>query len=143
MHSQCSAPQTLSCFLAAISILLLLFSYIGLFYKPRVSSGPSIVSQTRIAYKFYEGNYKNCGSHFSDILQLCPDKRTLGIYYDDPKKVILPTLLYSQKILLRLLNKVLKCANWQSRIEFIVIMNAGIAIALSCRAGASFIEVQS
>nr|XP_039264044.1 testis-expressed protein 264 homolog [Styela clava] len=67
--------------------IVYLLNYIGYFYRVRVFTGPSIVSEMKVAYKYCVGNYNACGSYFSEAANICPDERLLGIYYDDPKKV--------------------------------------------------------
>lgn len=73
--------------LAIAGTILYLLNYIGYFYKVQVSAGPSIVSELRVAYKQHTSSYSACGSHFSELTNICPGERLLGIYYDDPKKV--------------------------------------------------------
>ena len=73
-----------SCLFATVAYLL---HYIGIFYEVKVSVGKPIVGDVWIAYKSHEGPYHKCGPHFTEITSLCPKLDSIGIYYDDPKKV--------------------------------------------------------
>ena len=45
------------------------------------------LGELTIAYKFARGPYKESGAMFTHIHTLLPQYRTLGVYYDDPRKV--------------------------------------------------------
>ena len=77
------------CLIATVAYLLY---YIGILYNVNVSVGKPPLENVWIAYKKHTGPYEKCGSHFTEIVSLCPKLDSIGIYYDDPNKV--PHYLY-------------------------------------------------
>jgi len=74
----------------SLSILATLFFYAvhcGLLCDITVGTGKPAVKSLTIAYKFARGPYKDCGSIFTEACSLAPSLRTVGVYYDDPRKV--------------------------------------------------------
>ena len=72
----------------AIALTLFLYAvYCGLFDEIVVATGKPEVSKMTVVYKFARGPYKDCGSLFTEASSLTTKHRTIGIYYDDPKKV--------------------------------------------------------
>jgi hypothetical protein len=67
--------------------LSLLLSSAGLFKKVTVTTGVPELGKTYIAYKYYKGEYKNCGKTINEIYSICSTVKCFGIYYDDPKLV--------------------------------------------------------
>lgn len=80
---------SLFCLLALLLSLFALLAYSGLFSSvdPKTTNKPPIGSVV-FAYKDGTGPYQNCGSYFSDSCSIAPTKKQMGIYYDDPEKVI-------------------------------------------------------
>lgn len=73
---------------AAVIVGALCYLYhVGACYRVQVKVGTPYISNVRFAYKFHVGHYKDAGAHFPEIIRLCPDKTTIGVYYDDPKTV--------------------------------------------------------
>ncbi|GAB1608693.1 testis-expressed protein 264-like [Argonauta hians] len=73
-----------------LGILLSIFAllvYSGLFYNIQISTGRPPIGEIVVAYKFGRGPYKDAGHLFSEVVRLAPYKKTIGIYYDDPKQV--------------------------------------------------------
>lgn len=74
-----------------VALLLLTFSvyvvYSGLLAKISISTGSSPVKSMTVAYKYREGPYKESGLLFAESWRLAPELPTVGIFYDDPKKV--------------------------------------------------------
>lgn len=72
---------------ALILTLCLLLVYTGIFQEIDVNTGKPPIGSVRVAYKFGTGPYGDCGYLFTDVVSIVPDLRTIGVYYDDPKKV--------------------------------------------------------
>ena len=73
-----------------LMILLTLFGvlvYSGLFHRVDVGAGPPHVQNLIVAYKFARGPYKNSGHIFTELSNIAPDNRYIGVYYDDPYQV--------------------------------------------------------
>lgn len=64
-----------------------LMAYSGLFHNIQVSTGKPPIGDMLVAYKFSRGPYKDAGQIFSEVVGLAPYKKTIGVYYDDPKQV--------------------------------------------------------
>ncbi|XP_071486196.1 testis-expressed protein 264-like [Diadema antillarum] len=79
---------------ALILTVALLVVYTGLFEKVEVKSGKPHIGNVRVAYKYAKGPYSECGAVFTEIVCLAPNVRTIGIYYDDPRKVASAELRY-------------------------------------------------
>ncbi|RXG67937.1 Testis-expressed sequence protein [Armadillidium vulgare] len=71
--------------LVIITVIAILF-HSGFFTEIVVSSGKPYIGEVIIAYKAAQGPYKESGSLFTEAHTLLPQYRTLGVYYDDPKK---------------------------------------------------------
>lgn len=75
--------------LIALTLFVLLV-YSGLFHVlDDVGTGKPPMGQAIIAYKFEKGPYGSAGQIFTEVAIIAPDNKALGIYYDDPDKVIL------------------------------------------------------
>jgi len=74
-------------FAAICFVVILALWYAGALARIIVSVGKPVVKNMWIAYKFYQGPYDKCGSHFDELCKLLPDIHSLGVYYDDPRKV--------------------------------------------------------
>ncbi|XP_066527699.1 testis-expressed protein 264 homolog [Hoplias malabaricus] len=64
--------------------------YSGLLTQIHIRTGAPPVKSVTVAYKFKQGPYKECGALFSECCSLAPKLSTVGIFYDDPKKVPAP-----------------------------------------------------
>jgi len=62
----------------------------GVFTPIDVSTGAPYIEEVVIAYRFATGPYSNCGSYFSDSTSIGPNQQQIGIYYDEPGKVLCP-----------------------------------------------------
>lgn len=74
----------LALLLFAISVYVV---YSGLLTEIRISTGSSPVKSITVAYKYREGPYRESGLLFAESCRIAPDLPTVGIFYDDPKKV--------------------------------------------------------
>lgn len=77
-------------FLLAVLLLLLLSVYVvysGLLTEIHISTGSSAVKTITVAYKYREGPYKESGLLFAESCRIAPELPTVGVFYDDPKKV--------------------------------------------------------
>ncbi|XP_060766898.1 testis-expressed protein 264 homolog [Neoarius graeffei] len=77
-------------FLLALLLLLLLSVYVvysGLLTEIHISTGSSAVKTITVAYKYREGPYKESGLLFAESCRIAPELPTVGVFYDDPKKV--------------------------------------------------------
>lgn len=74
----------LVCLIVTIGGFLL---YSGLLADVTIKTGPPPVRNITIAYKFKEGAYKDCGAAFTESYSIEPKLSSIGIFYDDPKKV--------------------------------------------------------
>lgn len=61
--------------------------YSGLFSEINIRTGAPPMRNITIAYKFKQGPYKDCGALFTECSKLDPKLSTVGVFYDDPKKV--------------------------------------------------------
>ncbi|XP_026868269.2 testis-expressed protein 264 [Electrophorus electricus] len=71
-------------------ISLLLTGYImysGLLTEIHIRTGSPPIGGITVAYKYKEGPYKECGMLFSESGRIAPKLPTVGVFYDDPKKV--------------------------------------------------------
>ena len=61
----------------------------GIFYQVELKCGSPIFGTVFIAYKFYKGPYSNIYKAIKEINSVTnyTNKKIIGIYYDDPKKV--------------------------------------------------------
>ncbi|KAI5093682.1 testis-expressed protein 264-like isoform X1 [Silurus meridionalis] len=77
--------------LTGFFLLLLSFSvyvvYSGLLTKIHISTGSSPVKSITVAYKYREGPYRESGLLFAESCKIAPELPTVGVFYDDPKKV--------------------------------------------------------
>lgn len=93
------------CLLFFFFVFALLFSYLcysGIFHRVEIRTGaPSCFNDIYLGYKFYVGSYHEVGKSFKLIGQLTSTKthKLIGIYYDDPEKVVARTskLTYSNQ----------------------------------------------
>ena len=74
---------------ALLLTLAILVFYTGLFDGVEVKTGRPPVASIRVAYKFATGPYKDCSYLFTEVISIVPKLRSIGVYYDDPKKVIM------------------------------------------------------
>jgi len=75
-------------FVAILLLVLVFLYYIGLFYRPVVSTGKGPFDGTfRVAYKFGRVPYQNVTTFFKEIMEVYPKCKAVGIYYDDPTSV--------------------------------------------------------
>lgn len=82
------APLIILGLLALLIVtLLVLLVYSGLFASVDVKTGPPPMNKVVIAYKDGKGPYSNTGSFFSEAVSIAPDKKSIGIYYDNPEVV--------------------------------------------------------
>ncbi|XP_054750704.2 testis-expressed protein 264 homolog [Lytechinus pictus] len=77
----------LALFVALILTIGLLLVYTGIFRGVDVNTGRPPIANVRVAYKFAQGPYSECGPMFSEVASLAPDLRCIGVYFDDPQKV--------------------------------------------------------
>lgn len=73
-----------------LSLLLMAVGYVmysGLFSEINIRTGAPPMRNITIAYKFKQGPYKDCGALFTECSKLDPKLSTVGVFYDDPKKV--------------------------------------------------------
>ncbi|KAG5275143.1 hypothetical protein AALO_G00144070 [Alosa alosa] len=73
-----------------LSLLLMAVGYVmysGLFSEINIRTGSPPMRNITIAYKFKQGPYKDCGPLFTECSKLGPKLSTIGVFYDDPKKV--------------------------------------------------------
>ncbi|XP_008284311.1 testis-expressed sequence 264 protein [Stegastes partitus] len=70
--------------LLTVAALLL---YSGLLCDIIVQTGCPPIKKITFAYKFKEGPYKDCGQLFRESSSIGPGLATIGVFYDDPKKV--------------------------------------------------------
>lgn len=75
----------------SLALLLLTISvyvmYSGLLTEIHISTGSSPVKSITVAYKYREGPYKESGLLFEESCRIAPELPTVGVFYDDPKKV--------------------------------------------------------
>lgn len=79
---------------ALMSVLALLlwflavhFVYSGLLTEIHISTGPAPVKNITVAYKYSEGPYREASLLLVECSVIAPELPTVGIFYDDPKKV--------------------------------------------------------
>ncbi|KAK1799567.1 hypothetical protein P4O66_000447 [Electrophorus voltai] len=73
-----------------IKLDLLLTGYVmysGLLTEIHIRTGSPPIGGITVAYKYKEGPYKECGMLFSESGRIAPKLPTVGVFYDDPKKV--------------------------------------------------------
>ncbi len=76
-----------------VLIVAFIFAYLyrtGLFYKVEVRTGKPSLDTICLAYKFYQGSYREIPKAFNSlhsIVKRSSSLRPLGIYYDDPDLV--------------------------------------------------------
>ncbi|XP_062401626.1 testis-expressed protein 264 homolog [Sardina pilchardus] len=73
-----------------LTLLLMGIGYVmysGLFSEINIRTGSPPMKNITIAYKFKQGPYKDCGALFTECSRLGPKLSTIGVFYDDPKKV--------------------------------------------------------
>ena len=75
--------------LLAIVISFAALLHAGLFIELRIRTTKPLpeACPKRVAYKLYRGPYKNAGKAYTELLDIVPNLRHFGIYYDDPNKV--------------------------------------------------------
>lgn len=77
-----------------ILLLILILSilgyvmYSGLVSKINIRTGSPPIKNITIAYKFKQGPYKECGQLFTESCHIGPKLTCLGVFYDDPQKVL-------------------------------------------------------
>ncbi|XP_017565919.1 testis-expressed protein 264 [Pygocentrus nattereri] len=74
----------LTALLLTVSVFVL---YSGLLTDVRIRTGSPPVRGITVAYKYKQGPYKECGTLFAESRSVAPQLPTVGIFYDDPKKV--------------------------------------------------------
>ncbi|XP_049327733.1 testis-expressed protein 264 homolog [Astyanax mexicanus] len=79
-----SLAGVLFSFLLILSVYVL---YSGLLTKIHIRTGSPPIRTITVAYKYKQGPYKECGRLFAESCTLGPTLPTVGIFYDDPKKV--------------------------------------------------------
>uniref|UniRef100_A0A4W5QUU9 Testis expressed 264, ER-phagy receptor n=1 Tax=Hucho hucho TaxID=62062 RepID=A0A4W5QUU9_9TELE len=62
--------------------------YSGLLSEIHIRTGSPPIKNITIAYKFKQGPYKECGQLFTESCSIGPNLSSIGVFYDDPKKVI-------------------------------------------------------
>ncbi|KAK5872572.1 hypothetical protein PBY51_013257 [Eleginops maclovinus] len=62
----------------------------GLFSDIIILTGSPPVKKITFAYKFKEGPYKDCRQLFKESHRIGPKLSSIGVYYDDPEKVLGP-----------------------------------------------------
>lgn len=84
-----------------VSILIALFltvlaylTYSGLFFDIEIKASKPPFGTLTVAYKFARGPYKNCGQLFTEVHNLVPELKCIGVYYDDPEEVDSNNLRY-------------------------------------------------
>ncbi|XP_008408078.1 testis-expressed sequence 264 protein [Poecilia reticulata] len=65
-----------------------LLVYSGLLSEVVVKTGAPPIRNVTVAYKFKQGAYKDCGAAFTETYSIGPNLRPIGIFYDDPKKIL-------------------------------------------------------
>lgn len=70
-------------FMIIVSVLWLLY-YVGAFAGANVSIGESPFGSMTIAYKYYRDFALNVDDAFRALVELCPGRQLLTIYYDNP-----------------------------------------------------------
>ncbi|XP_051957287.1 LOW QUALITY PROTEIN: testis-expressed protein 264 homolog [Xyrauchen texanus] len=73
----------LGLFIVAICYIL----YSGLTTVIHIKTGLPPIRGISIGYKYKVGHYKDCGSLFKESCSIAPKLTSIGIFYDDPKKV--------------------------------------------------------
>ncbi|XP_058229545.1 testis-expressed protein 264 homolog [Hemibagrus wyckioides] len=73
-----------------LSTLSVYVVYSGLLTEVHISTGSSPVKSMTVAYKYQEGPYKESGLLFAESCRIAPELPTVGVFYDDPKKVPAP-----------------------------------------------------
>ena len=69
--------------------LIWILLYSGVFDSlDDIGTGKPPLGQTVIAYKFQEGPYNEAGQVFTEAAIISPKNKAIGIYYDDPQKVV-------------------------------------------------------
>jgi len=74
-------------FLALLLTIVIYVVYSGLLASVEVSAQSPPFQPSVFAYKTGKGAYKNAGEMFTNAFCLSPNRRTMGIYYDDPDTV--------------------------------------------------------
>ena len=75
--------------IAILVTVIVILVHSGIFQNIVVGTGKPPIGQTIIAYKFQKGPYNEAGQVFTEAAIISPKNRALGIYYDDPEKVLL------------------------------------------------------
>lgn len=98
-------PDWVSLCVVIISLLSLLTAagyilYSGFLADITVLTGCPPIKKIIFAYKFKQGPYKNCGQLFKETNRIGPGLPSVGVFYDDPKKVSIQLVLsvYEQMI---------------------------------------------
>ena len=71
------------------STLVALLYVSGLLSGIDVGAGDPPIGKATVAYKFARGSYRNSGDLFNEVTKHAPEYKCLGIYYDDPRLVII------------------------------------------------------
>ncbi|XP_047663040.1 testis-expressed protein 264-like isoform X2 [Tachysurus fulvidraco] len=77
-------------FLFVVLLLLTCSVYVvysGLLTEIHISTGSSPVKSMTVAYKYKQGPYKDSSLLFAESCRVAPELPTVGVFYDDPKKV--------------------------------------------------------
>uniref|UniRef100_A0A2R5LEI1 Putative sterol metabolic process n=2 Tax=Ornithodoros turicata TaxID=34597 RepID=A0A2R5LEI1_9ACAR len=75
------------------ALILILFTflgflgYCGLFAPIDIRAGKPPFEELKVAYKFCRGPYKTSGGLFTEVHNLAPSLKCIGMYYDDPDEV--------------------------------------------------------
>ena len=73
--------------LVLVVLFLMALIHAGYFSDIRIRTSIPLSLPSRVAYKLYRGSYSNAGVAFKELDAIAPRLKTVGIYYDDPKKV--------------------------------------------------------
>lgn len=84
-----SLPVFLSFLVLILGTLFALVCYSGLFAPVEIKTSKPPIGTALLAYKDGRGPYSNTGSFYSETCSIAPEKKCLGIYYDDPGEVCL------------------------------------------------------
>uniref|UniRef100_A0AAY5KPR3 Testis expressed 264, ER-phagy receptor n=1 Tax=Esox lucius TaxID=8010 RepID=A0AAY5KPR3_ESOLU len=82
------------CFILCLIVLFSLFVtvvgyllYSGLLSEIIIRTGSPPIKNITVAYKFKQGPYKKSGQLFTESCSIGPELSSIGVFYDDPKKV--------------------------------------------------------
>ena len=79
-------------------LFLMALIHAGYFSDIRIRTSIPLSLPGRVAYKLYRGSYTNAGAAFKELASVDPHIKTVGIYYDDPKKVRCESILATSPV---------------------------------------------